>query len=219
MAASALLGSLPRVFIRQQKEWTEILVDWETRNQYAVLDEGGRAIGTIAERSGGALDFLRRLVLRSHRPFEVAVVDGGGSPVLKLSRGFFFLFSDLRIEDGASRLVGEVKRRFGVIYKKYDLHDGHGRVFARVSSPRWRLWTFPVKGEDGVRTAVVSKKWGGGLREIFSDADTFLVDFENGAWSDDERAVILAAAVSIDFDFFENNAGRGGLVDLIPGGN
>lgn len=208
----SFLATRPRLFIRQRKEWTEILVDWETRNQYAVLDEGGSELGRIAERAGGIGAFLRRGILRSHRGFEIAVTDAAGQPLLQLSRGFFLLFSDLEVRAADSRPLGRVRRRFGLLYKRYDLEDEHDRVFARVQSPRWRLWTFPVHGEEGAREAVISKRWGGLLREAFSDADTFGVDFGQGPWSPPERAVIFAAAVSIDFDFFENNQGRGGLL-------
>lgn len=212
MSARDLLGDRTRVFVRQRKEWTEILVDWETINQYAVLDEGGTELGTVAEKGSGLWRFLRRGFLRSHRPLEVAVADRTGRIVLSLDRPFFLLFSDLDVRTPEGGTVGHVKRRFGVIYKRYDLLDETGQLFARIASPRWRLWTFPVATDDGQRTATISKKWGGGLREIFTDADTFLVDFEGHPWTEAQRAVIFCAALSIDFDFFENNQGRGGLL-------
>ena len=109
--------------------------------------------------------------------------------------------------------IGGAHRRFGILYRKYDLRDAHGRTFARVESPIWRIWTFFVKAEDG-REATIGKKWGGLLREVFADADTFGVDFSRATWTPAERAVIFAAAVSIDFDFFENNAGVGGVLDF-----
>ena len=69
-----------------------------------------------------------------------------------------------------------------------------------------------MKGEDGYSEAEIAKKWGGGLREIFTDADTFRVAFGAGSWTPEQRTVVFAAAISIDFDFFENNQGSGGLV-------
>ena len=89
--------------------------------------------------------------------------------------------------------------------------DSLGHRFAQISGPRWRLWTFPVEGANGI-TATISKKWSGMLREFFSDADTFRVEFGPGGWSEEQRAIILAAAISIDFDFFENNQGNAGLL-------
>ena len=213
MPATGLIGDLTKVFIRQRKEWTEILVDWETTNQYAVLDEQGRDLGTVAERSGGLGRMLLRGFLRSHRGFEVGVFDADGQHVLQLRRPFFFVFSDLEVSTPAGQVVGHVKRRFGVLYKRYDLLDGLGRCFATIAGPRWRLWTFPVEATGGLGLeATITKKWGGGLREIFSDADTFMVDFQRPEWTEDQRAVIFCAALSIDFDFFENNQGSGGLI-------
>ena len=201
-------------FIRQRKELTEILIDWETRNQYQILGPNEEELGNIAERAGGMSGFLWRSFLRSHRGFEIRVMDREGGLVLELARSFFLLFSDLAVTAGGGRTVGHVRRRFGVLYKRYDLEDASGDCFARVKSPRWRFWTFPVLSERGTGDAVISKKWGGALREVFADADTFMIDYQNGGWTQEERAVIFAAAISIDFDFFENNQGSGGVLSV-----
>ncbi len=59
----------------------------------------------------------------------------------------------------------------------------------------------------------ISKKWQGFIKEGFTDADRFLVDFgSEQEWTLSERAVLLCAAISIDFDFFENNQGDSGGV-------
>jgi uncharacterized protein YxjI len=203
------LATQPQLSLKQRKEWVEILVDFETRNQYAVRGAGGEELGTLAEEGGGFARTLARFFLRSHRPLDAWLCDRGGAALLRLSRPFFFLFSDLHVADAQGVRVGSVHRRFGILHRKYDLRDSFGRTFARVKSPIWRLWTFFVKAEDG-RDATIGKKWGGLLREVFADADTFGVDFSQATWAPEERAVIFAAAVSIDFDFFENNQGVGG---------
>ncbi|HEY8121871.1 MAG TPA: phospholipid scramblase-related protein [Myxococcota bacterium] len=211
---SALAGTFiaghPQLSLKQRKEWVEILVDFETRNQYAVFGSRGEEVGTLAEEGGGLGRVLTRWLLRSHRPLDAALCDRLGAVVLRLSRPFFFLFSDLNVSDARGVTIGSVHRRFGILYRKYDLRDAHGRTFARVKSPFWRIWTFFVRAEDG-RDATIGKKWGGVLREVFADADTFGVDFSQASWAPEERAVIFAAAVSIDFDFFENNQGVGGV--------
>jgi uncharacterized protein YxjI len=206
---SSLL-SHPELFVRQRKEWVEILVDWETRNQYSILDADGAELGLVVERAGGLWDMVTRWFLRSHRPLEAAVVRPDGAPLWSLRRPFFWLFSHLEVTRPDGGRVGDVSRRFGVLYKRYDLSNGLEVRFARIASPRWRLWTFPVEGAHG-QTATISKKWSGALREVFSDADTFRIEFGNTSWTEEQRAVILAAAISIDFDFFENNQGSGGL--------
>jgi uncharacterized protein YxjI len=212
MSDSAIFSDHPQLFVQQRKEWTEILIDWETKNQYTILDPSKHEVGTVVEKSGGAADFLARTFLRSHRPFEIGVFDRSGGLVLKLMRSFFFLFSDLEIQDPSGRALGHVQRRFGLLYRKYDLYDDAGSLFATIKGPIWRIWTFPVKDTRGTGEASISKRWGGGLREIFTDADTFMIDFMQGLWTEPQRRVIFAAAISIDFDFFENNQANDGIL-------
>ena len=211
--AASFLAMNPQLSLKQRREWVEILVDFETRNQYAVRGAGGEEVGTLAEEGGGLGRWVARFFLRSHRPLDAALCDRTGAVLLRLSRPFFFLFSDLNVSDANGLRVGSVHRRFGILHRKYDLRDSFGRTFGRVKSPFWRIWTFFVKAEDG-RDAVIGKKWGGMLREVFADADTFGVDFSRATWTAEERAVIFCAAVSIDFDFFENNQGVGGVFDF-----
>ena len=211
--AGTFIAAHPQLSLKQRKEWVEILVDFETRNQYAVRGPHGEELGTLAEEGGGLGRVLTRWLLRSHRPLDAALCDRTGAVVLRLSRPFFFLFSDLLVADAGGQRVGSVQRRFGILHRRYDLRGASGLTFARVSGPIWRIWTFFVEAEDG-RAATIGKKWGGLLREAFADADTFGIDFSQASWSPEERAVIFSAAVSIDFDFFENNQPIGGLLDL-----
>ena len=212
MTDQSFLTAPPRLFIRQRKEWTEIMIEWETRNQYAVLDESENEVATVVEKSGGLSAMFVRGFLRSHRPLEIGVLGRGGEMLFRFTRSFFFLFSDLEVVDSVDRVVGSVKRRFGILHRKYDLYDETGTVFATISGAIWRIWTFPVRSSRGAGEAVISKKWGGGLREVFTDADTFMVDFGDGNWTEAQRRVIFAAAISIDFDFFENNQGSQGML-------
>jgi uncharacterized protein YxjI len=201
-------------FVRQKKEWTEIVVDFETRNQYEVIDEAGQTVGTVSEVSSGVGGFLKRNFFGSHRALDIRVHDASGEPLFRFSRSFFFLFSSLLVIAEGGAPIGRIERRFGLLYKKYDLVDRDQRVFAHVKSPLWRLWTFPARHVNGTSTARIEKKWGGALREVFADADTFRVAIETGDWNPAERLVLFATALSIDFDFFENNQGSRGLLSF-----
>ncbi len=194
--------------IQQVKEWGEIIINWETANRYKLMDINKNEIGFVAERHKGLMTTLGRQFLRSHRPFSVDIFNESKKSVLHLSRKFFFFFSNMFIETNEGVRVGAVRRRFGILNKKYDLCDEYGRVFATVKSPFWKIWTFPIIDRSGKVQGAISKKWGGVLKEVFTDADCFLLDYGQGAWTDNQRAVLLATAISIDFDFFEDNNSR-----------
>ena len=204
------LFSSPQLYVRQQKEWQEIVFDFETANRYEVLDGQKSHVLTVAERSGGILQTVKRWILGSHRPLQIDVYDQAGQHQLLLSRTFFWFFSDLFVTDAGGNQLGSVHRRFSVFYKNYDLVSSGGHIFAYVKAPRWRIWTFPVRDLEGNVMGEISKKWSGFLSEAFTDADTFLVDFGGNDWAQNQRALIFAAAISIDFDFFENNRSRSG---------
>ena len=49
-----VLETASEYFVKQQKEWTEILVNVETKNRYQVLAAQGTAVGSISEVSKGS---------------------------------------------------------------------------------------------------------------------------------------------------------------------
>lgn len=198
-----LLDQTSQVFIQQVKEWGEILLGFETGNRYELLDEDANKIGYMAEQGGGIFGFFKKQILRTHRPLEVKIWDNNGMELLSLSRPFFFFFSTLEVRTRTGEVLGRVERRFGILYKKYDLHDKNDRVFARVQAPIWSLWTFPILDSSDREIGVVKKSWGGLLKEVFSDADKFGVKLPDGVA--ENKAVALGCAISIDLDYFEDN--------------
>jgi uncharacterized protein YxjI len=204
MDAHSFLESKSHIFIKQTKEWSEILLNLENKNRYSLKDKQGNNIGLFYEKGDGIFQWIKRTILRSHRPFIVELLDSEGKILLSLHRKFFWFFSDLQIRDNNGNSLGQVHRRFGFIYKKYDLVDMNGQTFARIKSAIWRLWTFKIYDLSENEMAEISKKWGGILSEAFTDSDQFGVSF--GSVETTQKVVLLAAAISIDFDFFEDNS-------------
>ncbi len=199
-----LLESHQSLFVHQVREWAEILVDFETRNKYEILDREENKIGFIAEKNKGFWAALIRQTLNTHRPMEIVVWDNLKEEVLRLERPFYWIWSDLTVSS-LGRKVGSIHRRFAFLHKVYDLRDISGRVFARIKAPFWRLWTFPIFNLPGERqVGVITKNWGGVIKEVFSDADKFQVQFPK--WEPQKKAIVLAAAISIDLDYFEKNS-------------
>ena len=56
---------------------------------------------------------MSRLFLKRHRPLTLHITDLNGQDILVASRGFFWLFAHMRVQDGDERPVGAIAR-FGV---------------------------------------------------------------------------------------------------------
>ena len=106
--------------------------------------------------------------------------------------------------------MGSIHRKFSLFFKKYEIRDRDEKKISSLKSPFWRIWTFPIKDGVGRSAGKITKKWSGLLKEAFTDADTFAVDFEDYPWNKEQKPLLLATAISIDFDYFEENSGNGG---------
>jgi hypothetical protein len=199
----SFLGTVKTIQIHGQFRWLEVLFGAEMANRYNVLTDAGA--GYALETTDGLLGLLKRLLLRSHRTLDVEVFDPREQLTLTLSRPFYWLFSDMTVRDADNRKLGSVRRRFHLLNKRYDLHGPEGRIFARVNAPFWRIWKFPIVDDRGDQVALVRKRWKGLMREMYTDADKFTVELGERSWSVEQRAVLFAACLSIDLDFFENN--------------
>lgn len=197
MAAKALV-------VEQRHELVELL-GFETRNKYEIRGEDGTPVGFCAEQQKGFLGVLARMMLGHWRTFDLFFFDQERRQVLTAHHPFRILFQRLEVSLPEGRALGALQSRFAVLSKRFDVEDAAGRVVMTVSSPLWRIWTFPFL-KDGRPAATVAKKWSGLLAEGFTDKDRFRVEFEDPSLTADERLLVLAAALFVDLQYFERKA-------------
>lgn len=110
--------------------------------------------------------------------------------------------------------------------------------FARVDEP-FLSWDFSLMSEDGRLAGSVNRNFAGFAREIFTDTGVYALRMDSAGLSQepshlvsqtndqgksslegypgmtlDQRAVMLATAVSIDFDYFSRHSGSGGMMPM-----
>lgn len=190
-----------KLVVQQKKDWAEALVDFETANQYALLTPGGRAVGRVVERSDGCMGMLLRKTLKSSRPLHLEVFDPRGEPLAQIHRPFSLWLSSMVVRDGAGELLGKVQKRLSFLRVHYALLDSRGAAFGSVSGQFFSRRKFSVS-LSGASGGQITKQFQG-LSELFTDADTFVVDVPGGGLGPDQQAVLLAAALAVDLDLFE----------------
>ena len=107
--------------------------------------------------------------------------------------------------------------------------------FARVDEP-FLSWDFSLMTEDGRLAGSVNRNFGGFAREIFTDTGVYALRMDAAGLANepshlvsktgdqsrpsledypgmtlDQRAIMLATAVSIDFDYFSRHSSSGGM--------
>lgn len=206
------IHKIQKIFVKQSFELAEIF-SFETRNKYRICDESGRDIAFAAEQQKGFLGILLRQFLGHWRSFEIHFYDDTRKEIMIGRHPFRWFFQRIELFETGGRHIGNIERRFSILTKRFEVQDPQDRVLLEVSSPFWRLWTFPFMRGDR-ELARISKKWTGLGYEFFTDKDTFLVEYNDPALPKDERALILAAAIYVDLLFFENK-GNGGGINLL----
>lgn len=198
------LFSVPSLVIRQRTEIAE-LFGFETRNKYEISDANGATLGFAAEQSRSLIGFIFRQLFGHWRRFDILIFSAQRQPLYRARNRFRIWFTRLEVSKTDETPLGAIQKRFSFISKKFDIQDPTGQVLMTVRSPFWRIWTFPVK-TLGKERAVIRKKWAGALTELLLDKDRFRVDFTDTAMIQDHRVLLLAAALFIDLEYFENKA-------------
>lgn len=198
------LAAHSRIFVQQKFELAEWL-GFETRNKYAITDQNNQLLAYAAEQGKGFFGLMLRQFLGHWRTFDVLFFTPDRQLYLQARHPFRFYYQRLDISESSGRYLGAIERRFSIFSKSFVVLDAQSQVILEVSSPLWKLWTFPFK-RQGQEMAVIRKKWSGVFMEAMSDKDRFMIEFNDPRLREDERSLILAAALFIDLIYFEKKA-------------
>lgn len=193
------LAATAGLMVRQQKEWGEILSGFETRNKYVVTDMAGSPAYLAAEENRS---LLLRVFLKALRPFTISIMGEDGWPVIRVDRPFRFYFHRAEVFDSQGKSLGAIERQFSLLRRIYTVHDESGQEAFQLFGPILHPWTFQIRrGEQEIGR--ITKKWSGLLKEGFTDADNFGIEFPVD-WDVKLKALFLGAVFLIDFVHFEN---------------
>jgi hypothetical protein len=134
-----------KLHVQQVLEGFEIMLGYETRNKYRILDEDMTPIAFAAEASQGFAAALMRGFFKHWRTFEIEIFDQNRQLMYRAKFPFRWFFKTLYLEDASGKLMGHLQARFAIFYKKFDMHDTSGRLIAEIQSPWFKLWTFEFK--------------------------------------------------------------------------
>ncbi len=195
----------PHVIVQQRRELAE-LFGFETRNKYEVYDQDKNVIGYCAEQQKGLLGFLFRQFLGHWRKFEIHFFDINRNEVMYTKHPFRFFFQEFHVYNAQNAMIGFAKQRWGLLTKKFDVYNEREELILEMRSGFFSFWTFPLLNSQGTERALIQKKWSGFLKEMFLDADNFMVSFKDPSLTQNERLIVLAMSVFTDLQYFENKS-------------
>lgn len=206
------LTNASAIHVEQKVELLEAITGWEQENKYTVKDHAGNKMFYAAEDS----NLCARQFLSSSRPFSMTIKDRQGATILMFDRGIACDCCcgllcpdviDVRLPSGP--ILGSVKQNLGFTccFPSFSIRDSTERTHLTLEGPCLPMACcggrvqFKLKTPTGASVGVISKEWGGLVREYFTDADSFYMSFPQDL-DPSLKAVCLAAlflVVSIDF--------------------
>jgi uncharacterized protein YxjI len=180
---------------------------FEVKNQYEVYDETGQLVGRVTQVRQSALTILARIFsnLDVVLPVHLEVTDAAGQPVLLMDKPWFRWAVQARRPDGTN--LGTVTKQIRMGKARFALSSADGTDLGAVHAQNWRAKDFAIFDADGRHVGEVNKKWAG-LRELFTDADTYVVQVHPHT-VEPLRSLAVASCLTIDTIMKQKDSGGG----------
>ncbi|XP_072034292.1 phospholipid scramblase 1-like isoform X2 [Amphiura filiformis] len=208
------LTQIDQLLVQQQVELLEAFVGFETSNKYVVKNTLGQQVYFAAEDT----NCCTRNCCGNKRCFDMKILDN------KKKKEVIHLIRDLRcstcwcpcfmqkmeVQAPIGTTIGYVCQTWSPCYPKFAIKDAKENVILRIEGP---LCTcnccgdveFDVMSEDGsAKVGKISKQWTGLIKEHFTDADNFGINFPMDL-DVNVKATLMGACFLIDFMYFERD--------------
>lgn len=188
------------IVVNQEVELSGVLIGFDSANKYSLHAPNGQKLAQSAETSGVGGFFLRQ-IFRNSRAANVKVFGMNGAEIAEMRKPFRFIFAEIAATIGGQE-VGRAKR-LSWIGRNYGISVMGVPTFTISSSLfQWKNFRFNVM-KGGVHVATIMKRYEGALKMMFTQADTFTIEFHDSSLSLEERFTLLGTTYLIDFDCFE----------------
>ena len=162
------------------------------------VPESGVQIATAKEEPAGWVKALRFLVNKLMLPNKVTVYDNDGNRVLTIVKPFTLIRAKVVVlnENGVS--LGYFKSKILTIGGGFWIYDNSDNKVAEIKG-NWVGWNFKFLDNGGNELGLVTKKWAGAMKEIFTSADNYIIELNDNIINQRETAaLLLAAGLAID---------------------
>ena len=166
-------------------------------NCYQIYDDNGRNIGSIRQKLSTGQKMLRLLLNKAMLPFLLEIKDSDEILQASISRGWTFFMSKIMIHDAQGREIGTVQQKFKFFKPTFKIFNNFNVQISEITGD-WKAWNFVIKDNSGLQIGVITKKWAGAMKEIFTTADKYNVSIDPKYSNNENKIAILSSAITID---------------------
>jgi uncharacterized protein YxjI len=177
---------------------------------YDIFDpDTGEQVGVAKEEIPGWAKLARLIVNKRLLPTTVnlyAGSDGSGEPALSLTRGVALCRPKVEIFATSGTRLGYFKAKLFSLGGGFFVHGNDDQQVGEVKGD-WKGWNFRFLDAQGKELGMVTKKWAGLGKELFTSADNYMISLNDGVELKPAVAkLLLAAGIAIDTVFKEGQS-------------
>lgn len=172
---------------------------FKAASNYDVLDPetGEELLHCREERMGMFTKIFRFTKYKRMTPFDVDVRTPSGEDVLSINRGTSWFVSNVNVLNENEERIGGFKQKFFSLGGAFDVLGPSDNVMCTLKG-KWTSWEFRFLAGDN-ELAMVTKKWAGLGKEMFTSADNYVLQIHDHVPKDNPlRQLIMAAVLCID---------------------
>ena len=181
---------------------------FKTHQTYDIFDyETEEQVGTAEEKISGLVKTLRWFIAKTLMPTKVEIRDEEDALVFQIKRGVYFFRARVDVLNADGELIGYFKSKLFSFGGGFWVYDKKDKQFAEVKG-NFIGFNYRIITPEGDELGKVTKKWGGLAKEMFTSADTYMIDIDEDLHDQPvAKMLVLAAAISIDISFKSNKGG------------
>uniref|UniRef100_A0A8D0GHU9 Phospholipid scramblase n=1 Tax=Sphenodon punctatus TaxID=8508 RepID=A0A8D0GHU9_SPHPU len=212
------LSQVDQILIHQQIEVMEAITGWEMNNKYQIKNSLGQMVYFAAEEG----DFIA-LQRGACRPFTIKIFNSAGQAVMAIQKSdkctcFCCLcccascMEELEIQAPLGTSIGHITRNYHPCVPKFTVQNEKKMDVLKIAGPCCPYScgsdvNFEVLSVDGTPVGRICRQWTGWMRESYTDADNFGIQFPLDL-DVKMKALIMGACFLLDFMFYERSANR-----------
>ncbi|MEU2440262.1 phospholipid scramblase-related protein [Streptomyces rubradiris] len=181
----------------------------ELTNEYKVMDQGGREIGSVTQVGQGVLRKILRFVssLDQFLTHKLEIRDAHGQPQLLLTRPAKIFKSRVIVTRPDGSPVGEIVQK-NMIGKINFAMMANGQQVGAIKAENWRAWNFAIVDHADNEVARITKTWEGLAKTLFTTADNYVLQIHYQL-PEPLLSLVVATALTVDTALKQDSRGWG----------
>ncbi|MCS0599892.1 phospholipid scramblase-related protein [Streptomyces sp. LP11] len=181
----------------------------ELTNEYKVMDQHGRELGSVTEVGQSPLKKILRFVssLDQFMTHRLEIRDAQGQPQLVLTRPAKIFKSRVVVTRPDGSPVGEIVQK-NMIGKINFAMTVNGQEVGAIKAENWRAWNFAIVDHTDTEVARITKTWEGLAKTLFTTADNYVLQIHRQL-PEPLLSLVVATALTVDTALKQDSRGLG----------